>query len=449
MIGLGVGIDYSLFIVTRFRENRPTRRRGPDRDDRRDGHGGARGAVRRAPRSSSRCWACSLLGVSFLDGLAVASAIAVLFTMLAALTALPALLSRVGGRVGRRRRPRGGATARTVSATAASGRAGRGSSAATRGRRRSPAWRSCSSSRHPRCRCEWASATPATTRPARRRARPTTCSPRASAGVQRPAPDRRRSCPGRTTRRRSTSIAAALRGDARTSPRCRRRSVSPGGRTAVFQAFPRSAPQASATTDLVRTLARHGPPARSRAAAARPSWWAGATAGSIDFTHVLSDKLPLFIAVVVGLAALLLLVVFRSLVIPVQAALMNLLSIGAALGVTVAVFQYGWLGEPGRRRQGPDRVLAAGDAVRDRLRALDGLRGLPRLAHPRGVDQAPRPLAGGRRRPRHDRSRDHCRGDDHDLRLPRVRAPARAPGQDVRPQPRDRRLPRRLRRSAA
>jgi RND superfamily putative drug exporter len=59
---------------------------------------------------------------------------------------------------------------------------------------------------------------------------------------------------------------------------------------------------------------------------------------------VLASKLPLFIAAVVGLAALLLLVVFRSLVIPLQAAVMNLLSIGAALGVTVAVFQNGWLG---------------------------------------------------------------------------------------------------------
>ncbi len=70
----------------------------------------------------------------------------------------------------------------------------------------------------------------------------------------------------------------------------------------------------------------------------------GFTAGSIDFSHVLADKLPLFIAIVVLLSALLLLVMFRSVVIPVQAAMMNLLSIGGALGVTVAVFQDGWLG---------------------------------------------------------------------------------------------------------
>src|SRR4029077_5869933 len=70
----------------------------------------------------------------------------------------------------------------------------------------------------------------------------------------------------------------------------------------------------------------------------------GATASQVDFAHVLASKLPLFIAIVVALAALLLMVVFRSLVIPVQAALMNLLSIAASLGVVQAVFERGWLG---------------------------------------------------------------------------------------------------------
>ena len=68
----------------------------------------------------------------------------------------------------------------------------------------------------------------------------------------------------------------------------------------------------------------------------------GFTAGSIDFSHVLANKLPLFIGIVVVLSALLLFVIFRSIVIPIQAALMNLLSIGGALGVTVLVFQKGW-----------------------------------------------------------------------------------------------------------
>ena len=66
---------------------------------------------------------------------------------------------------------------------------------------------------------------------------------------------------------------------------------------------------------------------------------------------MLASKLPLFIAIVVVLSALLLLVIFRSLVIPLQAALMNLLSIGGALGVTVAVFQMGLARKRARRRR--------------------------------------------------------------------------------------------------
>src|SRR5207249_8221610 len=65
----------------------------------------------------------------------------------------------------------------------------------------------------------------------------------------------------------------------------------------------------------------------------------GFTAGSIDFSRVIASKLPVFIAVVVVLSALLLFVIFRSLVIPIQAGLMNLLSIGGALGATVLLFQ--------------------------------------------------------------------------------------------------------------
>ena len=80
------------------------------------------------------------------------------------------------------------------------------------------------------------------------------------------------------------------------------------------------------------------------------------------------------IAVVVALAFLLLMATFRSLLIAVKAALLNLLSIGAAYGVIVAVFQWGWAGQPVRRqREGPDRVLRTGPYVRDRVRALDGL----------------------------------------------------------------------------
>ncbi len=110
-----------------------------------------------------------------------------------------------------------------------------------------------------------------------------------------------------------------------------------------MEVYPASAPQAQATVSLVNDLRSNVAPgfdARSGATLLV----GGFTAGSIDFSNVLASKLPLFIGIVIVLSALLLLVIFRSLLIPVQAAVMNLLSIGGALGVTVAVFQNGWLG---------------------------------------------------------------------------------------------------------
>jgi RND superfamily putative drug exporter len=68
----------------------------------------------------------------------------------------------------------------------------------------------------------------------------------------------------------------------------------------------------------------------------------GETAGGIDFARVLSSKMPLFVAVIVVLAFILLAAVFRSLLVPLTASIMNLLSIGAALGAMVAAFQFGW-----------------------------------------------------------------------------------------------------------
>jgi RND superfamily putative drug exporter len=119
--------------------------------------------------------------------------------------------------------------------------------------------------------------------------------------------------------------------------------ISPAGRTAVFSAFPNSAPQAQNTTDLVKRLRSDVLPPVEQSTATTVLV-GGPTATQVDFASVLSSKLPQFIGIVILLAALLLLVVFRSAVIPIQAALMNLLSIGASLGVVVAIFQWGWLG---------------------------------------------------------------------------------------------------------
>ena len=117
--------------------------------------------------------------------------------------------------------------------------------------------------------------------------------------------------------------------------------ISPSGKVAVMEAYPNSAPQAAATTNLVNRLREQVFPRLQKRLGVALSI-GGFTAGSIDFSHVLTVKLPLFIAIVVVLSALLLLVIFRSVVIPIQAAVMNLLSIGGALGATVAVFQWGW-----------------------------------------------------------------------------------------------------------
>src|SRR5437868_1962914 len=112
--------------------------------------------------------------------------------------------------------------------------------------------------------------------------------------------------------------------------------------TAAIAVYPTTSPQSAQTTSLVKHLRKDVLPPLAKATGATV-YVGGATATQVDFAHVLSGKLPLFIGMVVLLSALLLLIVFRSLLIPLQAALMNLLSIAAALGVVQAIFERGWL----------------------------------------------------------------------------------------------------------
>ena len=119
--------------------------------------------------------------------------------------------------------------------------------------------------------------------------------------------------------------------------------ISSSGSAAVIIAIPKSAPEAAATTDLVNHLRRDViPPAI--AGTGLKVLVGGFTAGGIDFAQTMTARLPLVIGLVVGLSFLLLMVVFRSVAVPIKAAIMNMLSIGAAYGVVVAVFQWGWLG---------------------------------------------------------------------------------------------------------
>ncbi len=113
------------------------------------------------------------------------------------------------------------------------------------------------------------------------------------------------------------------------------------GDTAVIGVIPTTTPQDEATSDLVSTLRSDTLPEAVDGTGAETAV-TGTTALYDDLSTRLSERLPLFIAVVVSLSFILLMIVFRSIMVPLKAAIMNLLSIGAAYGVLVAVFQWGW-----------------------------------------------------------------------------------------------------------
>jgi RND superfamily putative drug exporter len=113
------------------------------------------------------------------------------------------------------------------------------------------------------------------------------------------------------------------------------------GTVAVFSTISKSAPWADATVDLVERLRETTIPQALRGTGGA-AYVGGQTAGYIDLATKISDKLPLMIAIVVGLSFIVLLVAFRSLAVPAKAAAMNLLSVAASYGVVTAVFQWGW-----------------------------------------------------------------------------------------------------------
>jgi putative drug exporter of the RND superfamily len=350
MIGLGVGIDYALFILTRFREAYVTP--GPT-------FGDAREAVMQAMDTAGRAvlfagctvvialWGMMLLGVSFLYGVAISASIGVLLVMLASLTMLPAMLSLAGERLVR---PSRRARRRARASGPARGASGAG------------AWLRWSAfvQRRP-----WTVATIAAI------SMLVIAAP--AVALRLGSSDASNDPAGQTTHRAYELLAAgfgrgfngpllivahARRGeplDASGVERLRAAiAAAPGvlavtpprlnnsGEVATITVYPRASPQAYATSQLVSLLrTRVIPPLAARAR--MTVYLGGVTAGGIDFASVLAHKLPLFIGVVVLLSALLLLIVFRSLVIPLQAAVMNLLSITASLGVVVAIFQWGWL----------------------------------------------------------------------------------------------------------
>ncbi len=364
MIGLGVGIDYSLFIVTRVRENYL------ESGDMERSVIAAMDTSGRAILLAGSTVVIALLGmfatgIGFMYGLAIAAVIAVLLTLGASLTLLPALLSRFGARLVRPRAARRALLGRRHTSVGAREGAGAADAVA-----RGSAWRRWSEIVKAR---PWPLAilsltlmlallipvfamrldsSDAGTDPPNFSSRhtfdflangfgagfngPLLLVARLPAGNADAVLNQARAAVDATP-----DIAAV------TQPR-----IAPSGTVAVIQAYPNSAPEALATTNLVNHLRDTVLPALQRRTGI-PILVGGYTAASIDFSHVLASKLPLFFSIVILLSALLLLVIFRSLVIPVQAAVMNLLTIGAALGVTVAVFQNGWFASVLGVQQGP------------------------------------------------------------------------------------------------
>ena len=114
------------------------------------------------------------------------------------------------------------------------------------------------------------------------------------------------------------------------------------GTTAYFNAVASTGPAEQATADLVGTLRSSVIPAAEKGTD-MTAYVGGTTAGYVNLASQISAKLPLQIAVVIVLSFLLLVLAFRTVVVPMQAAVMNVLSIGAAYGVLTALFQWGWL----------------------------------------------------------------------------------------------------------
>jgi RND superfamily putative drug exporter len=118
-------------------------------------------------------------------------------------------------------------------------------------------------------------------------------------------------------------------------------TVDKSGTVAVFTAVSKSAPWADETVSLVEDLRETTIPNAVKGTDGA-AYVGGQTAGYIDLATEIADKLPLMIGIVVTLSFFVLLLAFRSLLVPIKAAAMNLLSVAAAYGVVTAVFQLGW-----------------------------------------------------------------------------------------------------------
>ena len=388
MLGLGVGIDYALFIVTRYRENM---------------HAGASieeaavvamDTAGRAVAFAASTVVISLLGMllmnlSFITGIAVVCAVVVAVTAIASLTLLPAMLGFAGERVEVTRWR--GLIAALLLAVGLVGIAIAFQPLAIVGLalaavvivaslafaplrrevpRRTPKpinetvpyrWSRIHPApalavRHRRCR-DSADACLPLPRPAScllRRGQlpggdddPSRLRP--AGGWLRPGIQRSFVACGRGPRRNRPgaleAVTQALGADSGVAFVTPAIPNDPQAPTAVlWRLFPTTAPQDEETTDLVIRLRDEVIP-EATAGTDLDIVVSGGVAAAVDFSEYLSARLPMFIGVVLALSFLLLMLVFRSLLVPLKAVIMNLLSLAAAFGIVTAIFQWGWGGE--------------------------------------------------------------------------------------------------------
>lgn len=350
LVGLGVGIDYALFIVTRHRKG-ILRGKSPE-----EAAVTALNTSGRAVLFAGGTVCIALLGMftlrlTFLNGVAVASALTVVITVAAAVTLLPALLGALGMRVLSRRQRRALAAGGPSTETA-TGAAARWSSFLER---------------HPRALTVVAVAVMATLAIPALSLRlgssdqgnnPTTTTTRKAYDMlatgfgpgfngpltilaEVPAASDRAALDRLVTTLKGTdgiTYAAAM-------------PMKAGDKVALIQAVPTTSPQDKATADLIDHLRDDVVPAAEQGSTMR-AYVGGQTAMFEDFATVLFGKLPLFIGVIIVLGFVLLLIAFRSLIVPLTAAVMNLVAAAASFGVLVAIFQWGWGGSLAGR-EGP------------------------------------------------------------------------------------------------
>ncbi|MFE3499106.1 MMPL family transporter, partial [Kitasatospora sp. NPDC059160] len=344
MIGIGVGIDYALFLLTRHRQNLM---------DGVDPVASAGQAVATSGRAVlvSGCTVIialsglSVSGISFIAKLGAAAAVTVVSAVLGALTLLPALMGLIGRRMDRFavRRP-----------IAEAGGGGEGGGSWHRYARRVEAnpWRYLVAgvvalgvlsiplfSIQLGHIGDGADPTSFTDRRAydlvSQAFGPGANAPLTVVVDQSAVADGSRAGVQGAVQQALTGLPGA----ASTTPL----QTSPDGAVLFATVVPAGAPQDRATTDLVNHLSDTVLPDAVAGSGAR-TYVTGNTAAQVDFLDIVSGRLVLIIAVVVALAFLIILAVFRGLLVAVKAAVLNLLSIAASYGVVVAVFQWGWGG---------------------------------------------------------------------------------------------------------